>query len=66
LRRGATPGKIESGFQATEFIPSNPQVPLDLVYAVDPWIFHTQVTGTKVNEMLLTSPEGLKFMCRQK
>jgi hypothetical protein len=29
LRRGATPGNIESGLRATEFIPFNLRVPLD-------------------------------------
>jgi hypothetical protein len=37
LRRGATPGSIESGFRSTGFIPFNPQVPSDSACAVDPF-----------------------------
>jgi hypothetical protein len=60
------PGNIESGFGATGFIPFKPQIPLDSAYAVDPGLFHTRVTGTEINEMVLTSPEGLPFLCRHK
>jgi hypothetical protein len=67
LRRGATPGNIEAGFRATGTIPLNPQVPLDSAYAVDPvnpMIFQAHPTGTEVNDIILTSAEGLDFLCR--
>jgi hypothetical protein len=63
------PGNIESGFWVTEFILFNPQVPLDSANAVDPVdprLFYTRVTGSEINEMILTSPEGLEFLCRHK
>lgn len=67
VRRGGTPGNIGAGFRATGIVPFNPQVPLDSAYAVDhddSMIFHAHRTGTEVNEMLLTSPEGLSFLCQ--
>jgi hypothetical protein len=68
LRREATPGNIESGFRWMGFIPFNPEVPLVSAYAVDPvdpGLFRPTPTGTEVNEMILTSPEGLEFLYRQ-
>jgi hypothetical protein len=64
-----TPGNIESGLRATGFMLFNPQVPLDSRYAVDhvdSGLFHTRVTGTEINELVLTSPEDLEFPCRHK
>jgi hypothetical protein len=67
LKREATPGNIQSGFQVTGFAPFNPQIPLESAHAVDPvnpGLFRTHATGTEVNEMILTSSEGLEFLCR--
>jgi hypothetical protein len=66
LRRGATRGKIGSGFRATGLIPFNPQILIDSACAICPGIFQTQGTGTETKEMILTSPEGLGFLWRHK
>jgi hypothetical protein len=66
LRREARPGSIKPGLRATGFIPFNQPVPLDSAYAFDsinPGLFHVRVTGTKINEIVWISPEGLKFLC---
>jgi hypothetical protein len=64
LRRAATPGNIESGSWVARFIPFNPQIPLDSAYAVDPGLFHTRVTGTEINETVLTPSEDVEFLYR--
>jgi hypothetical protein len=68
LRCGATPDNVEFGFRSTGFISFNPQASLDSAYTVDhvdPELFRPRPTETEVNEMIMTSPEGLKFLCRQ-
>jgi hypothetical protein len=67
LGRGATPGNIKSGFVATGVVSFNPAVPLNSAYAVDPVdpaLFRAHATGTEVNEMVLTSSEGLNLLCQ--
>jgi hypothetical protein len=67
VHRGATPANIVSGFRATGVRPFNPIIPLTSQFAVDPHdltLYQMRQTGTEVNEMVLTFPEGLKILCQ--
>jgi hypothetical protein len=64
-RRGATNGKIESGFQMSGVAPLDPMKPLDWQFAIEapmPGIYEAVKTGAEMNELALTCPEGLEKM----
>jgi hypothetical protein len=67
VHMGATPANIVSGFRATVVRPFNPMITLTSQFAVEPHdltTYQTRRTGTEVNKMVLTFPEGLNFLCQ--
>jgi hypothetical protein len=67
VHRDATPANIVSGFRATGVLPFSPVIPLSSQFAVelhDLALYQTRRTGTEVNDMVLTFPEGLSFLCQ--
>jgi hypothetical protein len=66
VHRAATPANIVSGIHGTGVRPFNPMIPLTSQFAVEPHDltpYQTRRTGTEMNEMVLTFPEGLNLLC---
>jgi hypothetical protein len=67
VHRGAAPANSVSGFRTTGVRPFNPMIPLISQFAVEPHnltLYQTRRTGTDVNEMVLTFPDGPNFLCQ--
>jgi hypothetical protein len=67
LHRGATSANIISGLRVTGIMPSNPEIPLESQFAIDPIdpaSFTIHRTGAEINETVFMFSSGLDFLSR--